>query len=451
VATPRGLAGNAACRATTLMDQSREMTLWVCSLRARRAFGATSGASRRRCEGPGQHPAVRGDPPFDLIGQFSAERRELVSFREEGLVTATTRVARTVLPTMSTARALASPPARSLAPGASTRRRDARARLARGRSLMKLLPRGPKLTRVGPAAGVAAAAAAAASDDDAASSVAETSDDEADADRRRREAEDRANLQDRLRTSMEAAARAEDFELAARLRDELNEALERDECHVAKRELAAAIEEERFEDAAALRDLVASLEPPPPPPPAEVPCHSDVTTEGVNVRVMSQYVASRSRPESGQYFFAYSVRITNRTEKIVQLRRRRWIITDGDERVEEVAGPGVVGQQPVLLPGQTFEYASACPLRTRTGTMEGTYTFAWLVATPAVELEDGDGEDGGGDGSDEKEEAPPREEDARDMDEFSTALTFLREGEQSEFMVEIGLFGLDADAGASTQ
>ena len=361
-------------------------------------------------------------------------------------------MARTVLPTMSTARALASPPARSLAPGASTRRRDARARLVRGRSL-KLLPRGPKLTRLGPAAGVAAAAAA-ASDDDAASSVAETSDDEADADRRRREAEDRANLQDRLRTSMEAAARAEDFELAARLRDELNEALERDERHVAKRDLAAAIEEERFEDASALRDLVASLEPPPPPPPAEVPCHSDVTTEGVNVRVMSQYVASRSRPESGQYFFAYSVRITNRTAKIVQLRRRRWIITDGAERVEEVAGPGVVGQQPVLLPGQTFEYASACPLRTRTGTMEGTYTFAWLVAKPAAELEDGDGEGSeGGEDSEESqnEEAPPREEDARDMDEFSTALTFLREGEQSEFAVEIGLFGLDADAGASTQ
>ena len=391
-------------------------------------------------------------PPFDLIGQFSRARS---SVREEGLVTSTTRVARTVLPTMSTARALASPPARSLAPGASTRRRcGTRARLVRGRSL-KLLPRGPKLTKLtrpGPAAGVAAAAAA-ASDDDAASSVAETSDDEADADRRRREAEDKANLQDRLRTSMEAAARAEDFELAARLRDELNEALERDERHVAKRELAAAIAEERFEDAAALRDLVASLEPPPLPPPAEVPCHSDVTTEGVNVRVMSQYVASRSRPESGQYFFAYSVRITNRTEKIVQLRRRRWIITDGDERVEEVAGPGVVGQQPVLLPGQTFEYASACPLRTRTGTMEGTYTFAWLVATPAAELEEGDGEEGDGEGSEdgEKEEAAPKEEDARDMDEFSTALTFLREGEQSEFAVEIGLFGLNADAGASTQ
>lgn len=396
-------------------------------------------------------------PPFIISHWPRAETAR--SVLEEGPVTVTTRVARTVLPTMSTARALASPPARSLAPRASTRRRDARARLVRGRSLK--LPRGPKLPRLGPAAGVAAAAAA-ASDDDAASSVAETSDEEADADRRRREAEDRANLQDRLRTSMEAAARAEDFQLAARLRDELNEALERDEHHVAKRQLATAIDEERFEDAARLRDLVASLEPPPPPPAVKVPCHSDVTTEGVNVRVMSTYVASRSRPESGQYFFAYTVRVTNRTAKIVQLRRRRWIITDGEGRVEEVAGPGVVGQQPVLLPGQTFEYASACPLRTRVGTMEGTYTFAWLVATPAAELEDGDGEDGDGeegagedgeegkDGEKEEEEAP-RKEDARDMDEFSTALTFLREGEQSEFEVEIGLFGLDADVGASTQ
>ena len=85
--------------------------------------------------------------------------------------------------------------------------------------------------------------------------------------------------------------------------------------------------------------------------------------------------------------------------------------------------------------------------------MEGTYTFAWLVATPAAELEEGDGEEGDGEGSEdgEKEEAAPKEEDARDMDEFSTALTFLREGEQSEFAVEIGLFGLNADAGASTQ
>ena len=290
-------------------------------------------------------------------------------------------MARTVLPTMSTARALASPPARCLAPRASTRRRDARARLVRGRSLK--LPRGPKLPRLGPAAGVAAAAAA--SDDDAASSVAETSDEEADADRRRREAEDRANLQDRLRTSMEAAARAEDFELAARLRDELNEALERDEHHVAKRELATAIDEERFEDAARLRDLVASLEPPPPPPAAKVPCHSDVTTEGVNVRVMSTYVASRAA--GGGRTLRVPVCVTNRTEKIVQLGRRRWIITDGDGRVEEVAGPELSGNSRCCCPGR-LEYASACHWG-RTG-HGGTYTFAWLVATPAAKLEDGD-------------------------------------------------------------
>ena len=80
--------------------------------------------------------------------------------------------------------------------------------------------------------------------------VADTSEEEAEADRLRREAADRANLQTTLRTGMEAAVKADDFELAARLRDELNEALERDELHVARRDLATAIAEERYDDAA---------------------------------------------------------------------------------------------------------------------------------------------------------------------------------------------------------
>ena len=351
---------------------------------------------------------------------------------------------------MSSAITLASLAAPVLAPTTSARRRDARVgrrknapNLAglhhRPRAFFAAGPSEARRDRLSPTRAV--------SGDDA--PVADTSEEEAEADRLRREAADRANLQTTLRTGMEAAVNADDFELAARLRDELNEALERDELHVARRDLATAIAEERYDDAARRRDLVASLEPPPPPPPEKVPCASDVTTDGVNVAVTSTYVASRSRPENGQYFFAYDVRITNRTDKIVQLRHRRWTITDGSGRVEEVAGPGVIGQQPVLLPGQTFEYASACPLRTPTGTMEGEYTFAWMVTTPAAEAEADqadDGEDGeGGRGGGAKRE------DEEELDEFSTALTFLREGEQPEFAVEIGLFGLDADVGASTQ
>ena len=137
----------------------------------------------RRANGvPVQVSILFTAPPFKQHQSHWPRAETARSVLEEGPVTVTTRVARTVLPTMSTARALASPPARSLAPRASTRRRETRARLVRGRSLK--LPRGPKLPRLGPAAG--AAAAAAASDDDPASSIAETSDEEADADRRRR-------------------------------------------------------------------------------------------------------------------------------------------------------------------------------------------------------------------------------------------------------------------------
>jgi ApaG protein len=71
--------------------------------------------------------------------------------------------------------------------------------------------------------------------------------------------------------------------------------------------------------------------------------------------------------------FAYTVRITNQGTDTVQLLSRHWIITDALERVEEVKGPGVVGEQPVLGPGESFKYSSWCPLRTPTGMMQGTY------------------------------------------------------------------------------
>jgi ApaG protein len=100
---------------------------------------------------------------------------------------------------------------------------------------------------------------------------------------------------------------------------------------------------------------------------------SEALTRGIRVSVVSQYVPERSRPAAKQWFFAYTITIANEGAEIVQLRTRHWIITDGDGRVEEVRGDGVVGEQPVLAPGQTFTYTSGCPLQTPFGTMRGTY------------------------------------------------------------------------------
>ncbi len=100
---------------------------------------------------------------------------------------------------------------------------------------------------------------------------------------------------------------------------------------------------------------------------------SEAITKGVAVTVQSFYVAERSDPRRDYYFFAYRVRIANVGDETVQLMSRHWIITDGEDQVEEVKGPGVIGEQPVLEPDQSFEYTSACPLKTPVGTMQGTY------------------------------------------------------------------------------
>ena len=100
---------------------------------------------------------------------------------------------------------------------------------------------------------------------------------------------------------------------------------------------------------------------------------SDTTTRGVRVQVKGAYLPERSSPLENRYFFAYRVRISNVGEETVQLVSREWIITDSDGDVETVRGPGVVGEQPVLDPGQSFEYTSFCPLPTPIGSMQGTY------------------------------------------------------------------------------
>ena len=100
---------------------------------------------------------------------------------------------------------------------------------------------------------------------------------------------------------------------------------------------------------------------------------SEAVTENVRVEVLARHSPENSRPGEGQWVFQYTVRITNLGTETVQLVSRHWIITDGMEHIEEVQGPGVVGQQPVLAPGESFKYSSWCPLKTPTGSMHGTY------------------------------------------------------------------------------
>ena len=100
---------------------------------------------------------------------------------------------------------------------------------------------------------------------------------------------------------------------------------------------------------------------------------SEAVTRAVRVRVVSQYAPDRSQPASNQWFFLYTVTILNEGPEPVQLLTRHWIITDGAGHVEEFRGPGVVGQQPLLQPGESFEYTSGCPLTSPFGVMEGTY------------------------------------------------------------------------------
>ena len=108
---------------------------------------------------------------------------------------------------------------------------------------------------------------------------------------------------------------------------------------------------------------------------------SDTTTRGVRVEVESAYVPERSSPRDLRYFFAYRIRISNRSEETVQLLSRHWVITDGNGQVEHVRGPGVVGEQPVLEPGESFEYTSFCPLPTPIGSMHGTYQMVTAGGT----------------------------------------------------------------------
>ena len=103
---------------------------------------------------------------------------------------------------------------------------------------------------------------------------------------------------------------------------------------------------------------------------------SDTTTRGIRVQVESFYDEDRSAPQESYYFFAYRVVISNVGSETAQLLSREWIITDATGHQQRVQGPGVVGEQPVLAPGEAFEYMSFCPLSTPVGSMHGSYRMA---------------------------------------------------------------------------
>ena len=100
---------------------------------------------------------------------------------------------------------------------------------------------------------------------------------------------------------------------------------------------------------------------------------SNAVTRGVRIDVTTEYDPTRSFPEHNRWFYLYTVEISNEGSETVQLVSRHWIITDATGHVEEVKGPGVVGESPVLEEGESFEYTSGCPLTTPYGSMHGTY------------------------------------------------------------------------------
>ena len=97
------------------------------------------------------------------------------------------------------------------------------------------------------------------------------------------------------------------------------------------------------------------------------------TTRNIEVTVTPQFLSDRSAPEKGQFFWAYTIEIANNGGETVQLKTRYWHITDAFGRVQEVRGAGVVGEEPVIAPGESFEYTSGVPLQTPSGFMAGRY------------------------------------------------------------------------------
>ena len=105
-------------------------------------------------------------------------------------------------------------------------------------------------------------------------------------------------------------------------------------------------------------------------------------TRNIEVKVTPRFLPDRSSPAEGQFFWAYTIDISNRGHETVQLKTRHWRITDGNGRLQEVRGSGVVGEQPVLKPGTSFEYTSGVPLTTPSGFMGGSYGMVTDAGEP---------------------------------------------------------------------
>jgi ApaG protein len=120
------------------------------------------------------------------------------------------------------------------------------------------------------------------------------------------------------------------------------------------------------------------------------------TTRSIEVTVTPRFLPEKSSPEQGHFFWAYTIEITNRGSETVQLKTRHWRITDAHGRVQEVRGAGVVGEQPRLAPGESFEYTSGVPLPTPSGFMVGSYSMVteggerFDIAIPAFSLDSPD-------------------------------------------------------------
>lgn len=116
-------------------------------------------------------------------------------------------------------------------------------------------------------------------------------------------------------------------------------------------------------------------------------------TRNIQVTVLPEFQPERSNPEQGQFFWVYTIEIANHGETDVQLMHRHWKITDSNGHLEEIRGPGVVGERPMLKPGESFRYTSGCPLRTASGIMSGDYRMIdkkgveFLVEIPAFSLD----------------------------------------------------------------
>lgn len=207
-----------------------------------------------------------------------------------------------------------------------------------------------------------------------------------------------------LKTSLDIAVRAERFADAARIRDKIESLSLADDYFRTQTELKKAVEEQRFADAAKLRDVLNALEPPPAASalraeqpavkkdtaatslskvnPDDVQTWSETVTSDIQVRVESYYMPEQSVPEHDRYLFGYKVTIVNKSSETCQLVSRHWTIENFAAPASEVKGPGVVGRQPVLEPGESFEYTSACPItvslaagQSVVGSMKGSYEF----------------------------------------------------------------------------